>query len=164
MSAGADLSTSEILPRPCRERQTSGADENMGSAAKHRAVHLQPAAVHCTVETFGPAFNGCQWGNHTWGFSSRLKQNLFEDEELTRMELFYDTSKFLYDSLQVVIKEETQILKMVLVGLTTSLVTISTLSYDRVGGPQCRGCTNCGPVLMATASGTLAAAYTSFFQ
>ena len=80
------------------------------------------------------------------------------------MELFYDTSKFLYDSLQVVINEETQILKMVLVGLTTSLVTISTLSYDRVGGPQGRGCTNCGPVLMATASGTLAAAYTSFFQ
>merc|ERR1712037_580491 len=90
--------------------------------------------------------------------------HLFEDEELTRMELFYDTSKFLYDSLQVVIKEETQILKMVLVGLTTSLVTISTLSYDRVGGPQGRGCTNWGPVLMATASGTLAAAYTSFIQ
>merc|ERR1739845_208114 len=27
-----------------------------------------------TVETFGPARNGCQWVNHTWGFSSRLKQ------------------------------------------------------------------------------------------
>ena len=91
--------------------------------------------------------------------------HLFEDEELlTRMELFYNTSKFLYDSLQDAIKEETQILKMVLVGLTTALVTVSTLSYDRVGGPQGKGCTNWGTVLMATASGTLAAAYTSFFQ
>jgi len=106
--------------------------------------------------------------NHTWGFSGRLKKRRerhpFEDAELRKMELFYNTSKFLYDSLQAVIKEETQILKMVLVGLTTALVTASTLSYDRVGGPQGKGCTNWGLVLMATASGTLAAAYTSFFQ
>ena len=81
------------------------------------------------------------------------------------MELFYNTSNFLYNSLQAAtIKEETPILKMVMVGLTTALVTISTLSYDRVGGPQGKGCTNWGPVLMATASGTVAAVYTSFFQ
>jgi len=81
------------------------------------------------------------------------------------MELFYNTSNFLYNSLPpATIKDETPILKMVLVGLTTALVTISTLSYDRVGGPQGKVCTNWGPVLMATASGIVAAAYTSFFQ
>jgi len=82
-----------------------------------------------------------------------------------RMELFYSTSNFLYDSLQAASKEETQILKVLLVGLTTALVTVSTLSYDRVGGPpQGKGCTNWGPVFMAAVSGTLAAVYTSFFQ
>ena len=102
--------------------------------------------------------------NHTWGFSGRLKQRILKDEELKTMELFYNTSNFLYNSLPVAAtKEETLILKMVFVGLTTALVTISTLSYDRVGGPQGKGCTNWGPILMATASGTAAAAYTSFF-
>ena len=80
------------------------------------------------------------------------------------MEPFYNTSKIFYDSLQAAVKEETQLLKMVLVGLTTALVTVSTLSYDRVGGPQGKGGTNWGSVLMATASGTLAAAFSSFFQ
>ena len=81
-----------------------------------------------------------------------------------RMELFYNTSNFLYDSLQAASKEETQILKMLLVGLTTVLVTVSTLSYDRVGGPKGKDCTNRGLVLMATVSGILAAVYTSFLQ
>ena len=81
------------------------------------------------------------------------------------MELFYNTSNFLYDSLQAASKEEMSLLKMVLVGLTAALVTLSTLSYDRVGGPpQGKVCTNWGPVLMAAVSGTLAAVYTSFFQ
>jgi len=106
------------------------------------------------------------------------------------MELLYKTSNYLYDSLQAASKEEAQMLKMILVGLTTALVTISTLSYDRMGGPKPKGsydrmggpkakgwgsygrmgksrgkgCTNWEPLLMATAAGTLAAAYTSYFQ
>ena len=83
-----------------------------------------------------------------------------------RMELLYKTSTFLYGSLQAASKEEAQMLKMVLVGLTTALVTISTLSYDRMGGPKAKGkgFTSWEPLLMATAAGTLAAAYTSYFQ
>jgi len=108
------------------------------------------------------------------------------------MELLYKASNILCDSLQAASKEETQMLKMVLVGLTTALVTISTLSYDRMGGPKPRGkgsydrmggpegggsydkmggpkprgkgCTNWEPLLMATAAGILAAVYTSYFQ
>ena len=82
------------------------------------------------------------------------------------MELLYNTANFLYDSLQAATKEETHILKMVLVGLTTALVTISTLSYDRMGGPKPKGkgCTNWETILMATTAGTLAAVYTSYFQ
>ena len=82
------------------------------------------------------------------------------------MELLYDTANLLNDSLQAATKEETQILKMILVGLTTALVTISTLSYDRMGGPKPKGkgCTNWEPILMATTAGTLAAVYTSYFQ
>merc|ERR1719234_1314798 len=39
-------------------------------------------------------------------------------------------------------------------------------SYGRIGGPKQRGkgCTSWEPLLMATAAGTLAAAYTSYFQ
>jgi len=103
------------------------------------------------------------------------------------MELLYKSAIFLHDSLQGASNEETQMLKMVLVGLTTALVTNSTLSYDRMGGPKgkCsydrmggpegkssygrmgeprpkgKGCTSWGPLLMATASGILAAVYTS---
>jgi len=94
------------------------------------------------------------------------------------MELLYKTSNFLYDSIQATSKEEAQMLKMVLVGLTTALVTISTLSYDRIGGPEGKGSydrmggpkpkgkgfANWEPVLMATAAGILAAAYTSYFK
>jgi len=55
-------------------------------------------------------------------------------------------------------------LNMVLVGLTTALVTISALSYDKMGGPRGKGkgCKNWEPILIATAAGTLAAVYTSF--
>ena len=91
---------------------------------------------------------------------------IFQDEEFMRMELLYKTTNFLYDSLHAATKEETQILKMILVGLTTALVTISTLSYDRMGGPKPKGkgCTNWETILMATTAGTLAAVYTSYFQ
>ena len=79
------------------------------------------------------------------------------------MELLDKLFMFFYDSLQAVSEEKTQILKMVLVGLTTMLVTITTLSYDRLGGPNL-GYTTWQPAFLAVTLGTLAAAYTATLQ
>ena len=76
------------------------------------------------------------------------------------MELLENLFMFFYDSLQ---EEKTQILKMVLVGLTTMLVTITPLSYDRLGGPNL-GYTTWQPAFLAVTLGTLAAAYTATLQ
>ena len=78
------------------------------------------------------------------------------------MELLENLFMFFYDSLQAV-SEKTQMLKMVLVGLTTMLVTITTLSYDRLGGPNL-GYTTWQPAFLAVTLGTLAAAYTATLQ
>ena len=80
------------------------------------------------------------------------------------MELLENLFMFFYDSLQAVSEEKTQILKMVLVGLTTMLVTITTLSYDRLGGPNLLGYTTWQPAFLAVTLGTLAAAYTATLQ
>ena len=78
------------------------------------------------------------------------------------MELLDKLFMFFYDSLQAV-SEKTQMLKVVLVGLTTMLVTITTLSYDRLGGPNL-GYTTWQPAFLAVTLGTLAAAYTATLQ
>ena len=77
------------------------------------------------------------------------------------MELLDNLFMFFYDSLQAVSEEK--ILKMVLVGVTTMLVTMTTLSYDRLGGPNL-GYTTWQPAFLAVTLGTLAAAYTATLQ